>query len=202
MNKKIFSDNITVLISTKVALILLMYFIYYSSRSEPEWFPDNVIALFIIFSFYFLHKRIEVTAVLYPLALLIIIFHNLGTFGFYSRQFLGVEWDTITHLYSGTILSMIVLHYFHKKLNIKTSMKIILTIFVVMGINSLSEIIEVSGALLFGPGEGFFQYGNGDMGLFDTQTDLMHGFFGILIGLGTYYLSHIRKHSQNRDGIE
>lgn len=188
MNKKIFNNNIIVLISTSVVVLLLIYFALYSKRAEPEWLPDNLIALFIVFLFYSLHKKIEVTAVLYPFALLIIILHNLGTFGFYSRRFLGIEWDLVTHLYSGIILSLITLHYFQKKLNIKTSTKITLTILVVMGINAISEIVEVSGTLLFGSGEGFFQYGYGDTGLFDTQTDLMYGFFGILMGIGINYL--------------
>ncbi len=77
-------------------------------------------------------------------------------------------------------------------------MKIILTILGVMGINAISEIIEVSGTLFFGPGEGFFQYGNGDMGFLDTQTDLMHGFFGILIGLGIYYPFLMKKMKQTQ----
>jgi len=194
MNKKVFGiKNIITMISTSVAVILLLYFAYYSMRYEPEWLSDNIIAIFIIFFFYFTHKKIEVTKVLYPFALLIIILHNLGTFGFYSKRIFGIEWDFVTHLYSGIILSLITYHYFNKKLKIKTSTKIILTIFVVMGIISIAEIIEVSGAFIFGPGEGFFQYGNGDLGQFDTQTDLMYGLLGIFIGLGIYFLNFAIK---------
>lgn len=202
MKNKFFRNRVSVLVSTATACFLLVYFIFYSVRSEPEWFPDNIVAFFIIFLFYFLHKKIEVTGVLYPLALLIVIFHNLGTFGFYSRRFIGVEWDTITHLYSGMVLSMIILHYFNKKLNIKTSMKIILTILGVMGINAISEILEASGVMVFGPGEGFFRYGNGDRGLLDTQTDLMHGFLGTLIGLGISSLILLLPRDKNPLSLE
>ena len=111
MNRKVFSNkDFTTTLSTAVVIILLLYFAAYSRRAEPEWFLDNILSIFITVFFYFIHKKIEVTKVVYPFALLIIIFHNLGTFGFYSKPFFGVEWDFITHLYSGIILSLITYH--------------------------------------------------------------------------------------------
>jgi len=194
MNKKIFRiKNTITIISTSVAVILLIYFAYYSKRFESEWLSDNIVAIFVIFLFYFTHKKIEVTEVLYPFALLIAILHNLGTFGFYSKGIFGIEWDFVTHLYSGIILSLITYHCFHKKLKIKTLTKITLTIFVVMGIGSITEIMEVLGTFIFGPGEGFFQYGNGDLGLFDTQMDLIYNLLGIFVGLGIYFLNFAIK---------
>jgi len=190
MNRKYFGNkNITTTIFTAIVVILLLYFAYYSRRFESQWLSDNILSIFITLFFYFIHKKIEVTKVLYPFALLIIIFHNLGTFGFYSKPFFGMEWDFVTHLYSGIILSLITYHYFNKKLSIKTLAKIILTVFVVMGFVALTEIIEVLGTFIYGPGEGFLHYGCGDLDLFDTQTDLMYDFLGIFVGLGIYYLS-------------
>ena len=67
-----------------------------------------------------------------------------------------------------------------------------------MGLVALTEITEVLGSIVFGSGEGFLQYGDGDMGLFDTQTDLLHDFIGIFVGLGIYNItSFVQKRKPN-----
>jgi len=62
-----------------------------------------------------------------------------------------------------------------------------------MGISAVHEVIEFTGAMTMGLGDGFLLWGSGDTGSFDTEWDLINGFFGAFLGSGSYYLYMLRQ---------
>ena len=59
---------------------------------------------------------------------------------------------------------------------------VILSILLVMGLSSIHEIVEFTGSLILGPGDGFLFFGSGDLGSFDTEWDIINGFLGSFVG--------------------
>lgn len=182
-------------IITTVSILIFIFFFFESSRvGLPSYRNDTIIFSILLILFYFLRNMMNLNPVTYSLLSLAFIFHNLGVFGFYSTSPLPFEWDLWTHGFGLFAYSIMFYNYFkqyftsEKKRN---ALILLLVIFSTLGIGAIIEMVEFSGYLYFGKGEGFLLYGAGDAqpdsgpsaDYVDSMYDLFYNSAGALIGV-------------------
>ncbi len=177
LNKK----NITFLFVFINLFILINSFI-----QGTKFVYDGVLILIILYLFYSYYEHFHFNNFTYLLVNLLIIIHHLGSF-FYGRSFFGLEYDIYMHFSYGVIASIYFYYFLSSKINFNKHKLdnyelFYFTIFIVIGLSGLHELIEFAGAMILGPGEGFLYFGAGDIGSFDTEWDLVNGFLGSFLG--------------------
>ena len=188
LNKK----NLTLLFVLLNLIILINSFI-----QGTKFVYDGILILIFLYLFYVYYNTLHFNFLTYVLVNLLILIHHLGSF-FYGRSFFGLEYDIYVHFFYGIIISIYFYYFLSNKINInkhkldKYELFYIVIIFV-MGLSAIHELVEFSGALILGPGEGFLYFGAGDTGSFDTEWDLVNGFLGSFFG--SLLMSVIRRKS-------
>ena len=125
---------------------------------------------------------------------LALLFHNFGVFGFYNKYPLYFQYDYITHFFGGLALGIFFFNFFKKNIDGKV-LVLFLSLLATLGVGSIIEIIEYSGYLFLGQGDGFFYFGGkGDLGRKNSMTeawsnssiDMIFNLIGGIIGIIIY----------------
>jgi uncharacterized membrane protein YjdF len=116
----------------------------------------------------------------------------------------NIPYDIITHLLSIFSVTLIIANFLSsnltksKKFHFNDGVILLIIFLAALGIGSIVETIEYTGYLMWGQGEGFFQFGTGDYdgmdmidkltvvvggGYFDTMTDLICNMVGALFAV-------------------
>jgi uncharacterized membrane protein YjdF len=153
-------------------IITIAYFKY-----KGDFIADLILSVFLVIVLYFLYKKLKLNVLTYSLVCLAFILHNLGAFGFYDNFF--IPYDYITHfvgIFSITLIIANLLSYYllkDKKFRTKDWVILLLVVLSGLGVGSLVETIEFGGYLVWGMGEGFFQFGTGDYVALSQETNLV-----------------------------
>lgn len=177
LNKK----NLTFLFVFLNLIILINSFI-----QGTKFVYDGILILIFLLLLYTFYEKLFFTKLTFILVNILILIHHLGSF-FYGRSFFGLEYDIYVHFLYGIIVSIYFYTFLSNKINfnkhfLNKSELFIVAIILVMGISAIHELIEFSGTLILGPGDGFLYFGAGDLGNFDTEWDLANGFLGSFLG--------------------
>jgi len=177
INKK----NLTLFFVFLNLIILINSFI-----QGTKFVYDGIIILIFLILLYIYYEKLFFTTLTFVLVNILILIHHLGSF-FYGRSFFGLEYDIYVHFLYGIIVSIYFYTFLSSKINfnkhkLDKSELFFFAIILVMGISAIHELIEFSGALILGPGDGFLFFGAGDSGSFDTEWDLVNGFLGSFLG--------------------
>lgn len=164
-----------------VTILMFAYLIYdmFNTIGQTTWMYDQVLSMGLILIVYYFRSELHMGGFQYTLLLFILLLHNLGSFGFYSNSYFGLEYDVWVHFLWG-VCGYLIFYNFHAAKN-SHSIAFFMAFVSVMALSGVHEVLEFAGMNLFGQGEGVLFYGYGDMGSFDTEWDLTNALIGSLL---------------------
>jgi uncharacterized membrane protein YjdF len=180
-------NRVIVWLGTLIFILLEIYSLTTNSHYKFDFF----LVLALAFVVYYYRARLNLHWFHFFLFVGFLVLHNLGTFGFYSNFYFGIEYDWYVHSLFGISAALIMFRGLG--LNVGSLAKRWHLVWVVpvliLGISAMHELfIEFAGALLLGEGEGMLYIGAGDVDTWDTQKDLFFNFMGSVLGVGLSFI--------------
>jgi len=189
-------------------LIFITFSAYaYVNNTFSNFIYDTIFFIVLTLFFYFTYDRWKLNLPIYTLLILSLTLHSAGTFGWYFKSPIGIQWDHITHFVPILAFTLLFFQYavqfMDRKLTKKTWMVIVIVLMAGLGVGSIIELIEFSGFIVFGFGEGALLWGAGDGipgqtiegiptieaieelggGWFNTMWDLVWNTMGALVAI-------------------
>lgn len=169
-----------------ITLIILVLFEFYSLTTNSHYKWDFIFLAGLMIGVYLIRNKIKLHPFHYFLLAVFLIMHNLGTFGTYSNNYFGMEYDFWVHSYFGFVSALMLFRTYNLVGYYKGWFMIIAIIAVILGFSAFHELFEYAGAVTVGEGEGVLFVGAGDIDEWDTQKDMRNNLIGALLGLGLY----------------
>jgi len=169
-----------------VFIVILALFEVYALLNKNQFRYDSVVMLVLLIGVFFIRKKIMLHPLHFALFGIFLSLHNLGAFGAYGLEPLGMEFDFYVHSYFGLVSSLILYRTYSKVGYYRGWFMIVAILAVVLGFSAFHEIVEFLGAVTLGEGEGFLFIGVGDLDRFDTHKDMLNNFIGAVVGLSLY----------------
>jgi uncharacterized membrane protein YjdF len=144
----------------------------------------------LVWAVYFLRERLALLPWHFALFALAIIIHDLGTFGFYRKSFLGLRFDSYVHFMFGLVAGLVLFRAATERLPLSRKFLVIAVPIFIVGIGALHEMFECFTTILLGPERGMLKLHPDQP--FDTQKDLMNNFLGAVAAI----LLSIRRGSE------
>lgn len=190
MNKEVV-NKITLGVITLVFVLLEIYSITTNSHYKLDFF----FLLGVFLMVYFYREKLRLHWFHFLLFGLFLVVHNLGTFGFYSNFYLGLEYDWYVHAFFGLSAGLILFRAFKLDKGVGDKWHLVwMVLIVALGLSVMHELfIEFAGALLLGKGEGMLYIGAGDVDMWDTHKDMFFNFIGAVLALGVYGLRRVLR---------
>ena len=110
-----------------------------------------------------------------------ILLHMSGAFGLYRRSIFNLSFDIYVHFYFAFAAAMPIQRLLRHHLDLGFLGASILTLFVIMGIGALHEIMEYGSYLALGEEKGMLKPTTSYQ--FDTQRDLLNNLLGCILSL-------------------
>jgi uncharacterized membrane protein YjdF len=119
-----------------------------------------------------------------------VLLHNLGAFGLYQRNIgFGVlrrPFDNYVHFYFGMVIALLAHRAVEYHLRWRPLAHHLATLFVVMGLGALHEVMEYGTTLVLGEQRGMVKTGTY---AFDTSRDLLNNLLGTLTAFVLYAIA-------------
>ena len=189
-------------------LMILMSFIWGNTGFVPDMIAFIVLALF----FYFTYDKWNLNLPIYTMLIAGFIPHALGFMGFYASTPIGIQWDHVTHIMPIFAFALLFFNFLYqwmdrKFFTQKTIFLILVVLLAASGIGVIIELVEFSGFMVYGFGEGALAFGTGDagpgqlvtsveaieeygVGWFNTMYDLIWNSIGALSAVVLMILFH------------
>jgi uncharacterized membrane protein YjdF len=110
-----------------------------------------------------------------------LLFHNLGVFGFYRREFFGLQFDTYVHFYFGLCGGFLLTNGLAVGYGIRGWRLWVAVTLGILGMGAIHEMVELASTLALGPERGMLKTLADDP--YDTQKDLFNNMLGTLLSL-------------------
>ena len=163
------------------SIILVIGMTIYNLIRFSGWVYDDLLIIFSLLGIYYAYRKFKLTKWVVLVLYGAILFHSLGSFGFYSKVFI-LPFDKYVHF----IVPMALTLFFWDFLSVRTTLsvfeKFIFAVFVVVGLSNIIEIIEFFSIRFLGPGEGVLFAGTEDFFPVDTISDIINNLLGCLFG--------------------
>ena len=130
---------------------------------------------------YAVRQRLLLHPIHYALLCSALLLHNLGVFGFYRREFLGLWFDTYVHFYFGFACAFAVAHGLRLGYHISGWRLWLAVTLGILGFGAIHELIEWASTMAMGPERGMLKTLAEDP--YDTQKDLMNNLLGTWLSL-------------------
>ena len=207
-----FKKRENIIFSVFVVLMVLIGFIGFFSLKE-DYIKDVIFSVILSLLLLYFYNPLRMTPLSYGLVSFSLFLHNISIFGFYAESPFLVPYDYITHfvgIFSSALVACNFLsHYFSKDFRFRKNDSLILFVCFIsgLGIGSIVETMEFGGYLLWGEGEGFFQFGEGDYeglndpdkmtlivggGYFDCMEDLIANSLGAMSAVLLFGVSYFK----------
>ena len=158
-------------------LIVILAFV----GSVPTYHAAPLFVLPLLWGVYFLRRKLHVIPFHYALFAIAILFHMLGTFGYYQRSPLPWSFDVYVHFYFAFAIAFVLERFFRIYLGGRVWPARVATLMFMMGFGALHEIMEYVTYLLLGEERGMLKPHTSYF--FDTQRDLLNNLLGRLTAL-------------------
>ena len=110
-----------------------------------------------------------------------LLLHNLGVFGYYRREFFGLQFDTYVHFYFGFVCTFVLSHGLKLAYRV-TGWRLWLAVTLgILGFGAIHELIEYFSTMALGPERGMLKNLADDP--YDTQKDLLNNLLGTQLSL-------------------
>jgi len=140
---------------------------------------------------YLLRRRLLLHPVHFALLCSALLLHNLGVFGFYRREFLGLWFDTYVHFYFGFCCAFAVAHGLRFGYDLSGWRLWVAVTLGILGFGAVHELIEWASTMAMGPERGMLKTLAEDP--YDTQKDLLNNLLGTWLSLTISSLSRIYR---------
>ena len=114
------------------------------AATVPTYRVSPVFLVPILWAAYLLRRKIDLHWLHYLLFAIALLLHDLGAFGFYQRNDLGLSFDIYVHFYFGFVAALIVQRALHRWFQLKGLPLAALTLLVIMGCGAIHELVVVS----------------------------------------------------------
>ena len=169
-----------VAIVTTVGFLLMTIF-----GNGPSTYRFAIIFLGpMLWAIYWFRDRLHLSTTHFILFALALLLHNLGAFGAYQKEFLGIEFDIYVHFYFGVAGSLIVARALAANYHLEGWHLWVGTVLIVLGVGGIHELIEFASTLMLGPEKGMLKINSPDK--YDTHKDLLNNLVGSLVALALY----------------
>jgi uncharacterized membrane protein YjdF len=158
-------------------LIVILAFV----GSVPAYHVAPLFVLPLLWGVYFLRWKLHLIPFYYALFAIAILFHMLGTFGYYQRSPLPWSFDIYVHFYFAFAIAFVLERFFRIYLAGRVWPARVATLMFMMGFGALHEIMEYASYLLLGEDRGMLKPHTSYF--FDTQRDLLNNLLGTLTAL-------------------
>jgi uncharacterized membrane protein YjdF len=135
-----------------------------------------------VWALFALRHRLCLTPVTFGLLSSALLLHNLGAFGFYRREFGGLEFDTYVHLYFGLCGAAAMRGLFVCYGSMSGAVLWASVVVGILGLGAIHEMIEWASTLVLGPERGMLK--NPALDPYDTHQDLFNNMLGALLWMG------------------
>lgn len=116
--------------------------------------------------------------------------HELGRFGFYGKQFFGINWDIYTHTVSSFAMAIILYNILSDRIRLGRKWICLIIFLLTIGIALVGEFIEFSGTIFLKDGQGLLgleseagPFANISIDYWDTMSDLAMNATGGILGI-------------------
>lgn len=189
-------------------VMILMSYIWKNTGFVPDMIAFIILTLF----FYFTYDKWNLNLPIFTILILSWFPHALGFMGFYLNTPVALSWDHITHFFPMFGFALLFFNFLHqwmdrKFFTKKTIFLILVVLLAASGVGVVIELIEFSGFLVYGFGEGALAFGAGDAapgqlvtsveeieayggGWFNTMYDLIWNSLGALSAVVLMILFH------------
>jgi hypothetical protein len=130
---------------------------------------------------YALRRRLHWRAFHLALIASALLLHNLGVFGWYRREFGGLQFDTYVHFYFGVVGGFVVRAGLEGGYGLRGWRIWLAVTLGILGMGAIHELIEWASTIALGPERGMLKTLADDP--YDTQKDLMNNLLGTLLAL-------------------
>jgi len=135
----------------------------------------------MLWAVYYFRRPLALEPVGFGLFAFAMLLHDLGAFGFYRRDFAGIEFDFYVHFYFGFAGAYLLANTFAAKMRWEGAALWVGTTLAILGIGAIHELVEYATTLALGPEKGMLKINDPDK--FDTQKDLLNNLMGTLLAL-------------------
>ena len=171
--------------TASLAFVLISLVPYASVTKYRYSFVFLVPILWVVYA---LRRRLAIRPLDFGLFALALLLHDLGAFGAYSWDVIGLQFDWCVHFFFGLVGGLIVARALEAPLGVRGFGLGLLVVLVITGIGGLHEIIEAASTRYLGQDLGMLHIGAGNP--YDTQEDLLANVVGACTAL---VLSRFRK---------
>jgi uncharacterized membrane protein YjdF len=168
-----------VVASVASAVIVALSFLAATPGSTYKW--SFLFLLPLIWLVYFLQDRLVLRPSHFALFALAILIHDLGTFGFYRKVFLGLRFDCYVHFMFGLVSGLIFFNAATERLPLSRRFLAFAVPIIILGIGGLHELFECFTTILLGPERGMLKLRPDEP--YDTQKDLMNNLLGAIVAV-------------------
>jgi uncharacterized membrane protein YjdF len=135
----------------------------------------------LVWVVYFARRRLDVSPLHFALFASLLLLHDLGAFGCYTRYYLGLQFDWYVHFYGGLVGGLFVARAGARHFGLRGWRLVVVVALVVTGVGGIHEIIEGMSTFVLGKSYGMLKI-DGDP--FDTPEDLLNNLLGSLVAVG------------------
>ena len=158
---------------------VLISFLPYASVSKYRF--SFLFLIPILWVVYALRRRLSIQPLDFALLAFALLLHDLGAFGAYSWNVMGLQFDWCVHFFFGLVGGLIVTRALGAHLGVRGFALGLLVVLVVTGIGGLHEIVEAASTRYLGQDLGMLNIGPDN--LYDTQEDLLANVVGACTAL-------------------
>jgi uncharacterized membrane protein YjdF len=135
----------------------------------------------ILWGVFALRRRLSLRPLHFALFALALLLHDLGAFGAYSWNVIGLQFDWCVHFVFGLVGGPIVARVLEVQLGARGFALGLLVVLVITGIGGLHEIVEAASTRYLGKDLGMLYIGADNP--YDTQEDLLANVLGACAAL-------------------
>src|SRR5688572_14431341 len=154
----------------------------------------------LVWAVYFLREKLALLPSHFALFAVAIIVHDLGSFGFYNKAFLGLRFDTYVHFGFGLVAGLVLFHAAREKLPLSQGLLALTVPLFIVGIGGVHEMFECFTTILLGPEKGMLKMRPDQP--FDTQKDLLNNLLGGVLAVLTSLRRREKPEATQAEGIE
>jgi hypothetical protein len=174
-----------------VSTVLLAGFSLFLAKSGSTYQWAFLLLAPLIWAVYFLRDKLALRPSHFALFAFALLFHDLGTFGFYRSMFLGLRFDSYVHFLFGLVAGVILYNTFQQRLGLSRRAAIIVVPIFILGLGGIHELFECFTTILLGPEKGMLKMRPDEP--FDTQKDLMNNLLGAVVAVTWEFLCRARS---------
>ena len=173
-----------------LALLFFLHIIWYCIKTNYHYYVyDSVtfIGLTLLLYIFYEHWRLDTFTFL--MLILAFALHDLGAFRFYASPPVPFDWDIVTHVFGIYAATLFLYNILFSLLKKHHALLFFIVVLAGLGVGVIVELVEFSGFVRVGFGEGFLGRGFGDYDpgivssdYIDTIQDLFWNFVGATLG--------------------